>query len=185
MPPDWVYHVAGLLLVVANVAAWIATLFTLPGTWIIVGLAALAAWFLPEADGRSLGVGWWEVAVLAALAVVGEIVELLGGAAGAQQAGASRRSMALALVGASAGSLLGALIGIPIPLVGPLLAALAGGGAGAFAGAYVGEAWKGRRHDDRLLVGRVAFVGRLVGTAGKLGIGLVMVLAAAVMYWLV
>lgn len=184
MPPDWVYHVAGVLLLVANAAAWVATIFTLPGTWVIAGLMALAAWFLPEAEGRSLGIGWYEAATIAGLAVLGEVVEFVGGAAGAKKAGASRRAMALALGGAAAGSFIGAIVGVPIPLVGPIIAALAGGGLGAFAGAYMGEAWKGRGHSERITVGQVAMIGRLLGTVGKLVVGLIMVVTAAAMFWL-
>jgi uncharacterized protein YqgC (DUF456 family) len=184
MPPDWVYHTVGVLLLVANVAAWVALVFTLPGTWVIAGLMCLAAWFLPEAEGRSLGVGWYEAGVMVALALVGELVEVVGSAAGAKQAGASRRAMALALVGAAVGSIAGAVIGVPVPIVGPIIAALLGGGLGAFAGAYAGEAWKGRLHGDRMTVGRVALVGRLLGSVGKLIVGLVMIVAATVMFWL-
>ena len=58
----------GLLLVLACAcAAWLTTLVTLPGNWIIVGFAALFAWLLPADDGR--GVTWTTVAVLLGLAV--------------------------------------------------------------------------------------------------------------------
>ncbi len=184
MPADWIYHTVGVLLVVANVAAWVATFFMLPGTWVIVGLMALAAWFLPEAEGRTLGVSWWEVVILAALAGLGELVEFASGAAGAQKVGASRRSVALSLIGAAVGSIGGAVVGFPVPVVGPIIAAVLGGGAGAFGGAYLGEAWKGRTHGERVAVGQMAFVGRVLGTVGKLGVGLLMVVVAATVFWL-
>jgi uncharacterized protein YqgC (DUF456 family) len=184
MPDDWVYHLCGALLIVANVAAWVATVFTLPGTWVMVALMALAAWFLPEGSERGLGVGWWEVGAMAALAGLGELLEFIGGAAGAQRAGASRRAMALALAGAAAGSIIGAAVGMPVPIIGPVIAALAGGGLGAFGGAYAGEAWKGRLHHERVSVGKVAFVGRIVGTVAKLVVGMVMVVTGAVLFWM-
>lgn len=184
MPPDWLYHTVGVLLVVANAAAWVATFFTLPGTWVIVGLMALTAWFLPEAEGRTLGVSWWEVGILAGLAGLGELVEFASGAAGAQRVGASRRSVILSLVGAAIGSIGGAVIGFPVPLFGPIIAAVIGGGAGAFGGAYLGEAWKGREHSERVAVGQMAFVGRVLGTVGKLAVGLLMVVVATTVFWL-
>jgi hypothetical protein len=184
MPADWIYHLVGVLLLAANIAACVATFFMLPGTWVIVGLMALAAWFLPEAEGRTLGVGWGEVSILAGLAALGEIIEFASGAAGAKKVGASRRSVALSLIGAAVGSISGAAVGFPVPIVGPILAAIFGGGLGAFGGAYLGEAWKGRAHGERLTVGRMAFVGRVLGTVGKLGVGLLMVVVAGTVYWL-
>lgn len=53
-PPLWVYWLGGILLLLANVAYWVATFFTLPGNWGIVVLAALFAVLLPE---RKMG---WE-----------------------------------------------------------------------------------------------------------------------------
>ena len=184
MPSDWVYFVWGIVLVVACTAAWVATFFTLPGTWVIVGLMALAAWFLPESEGGTLGVSWGEVVVLGVLAGIAELLEFASGAAGAKKVGASRRSVVLSLVGAAVGSVGGAMVGFPVPIVGPIFAALFGGGLGAFGGAYVGEAWKGRRHDDRINVGRSAFVGRVLGTVGKLIVGLLMVVVAGTVFWL-
>ena len=185
MPPDWVYHLFGIVLVIAHVASWVATLFLLPGNWIIVAVMALVAIFLPEADTRTLGVGWGEVITLAGLAGVGELAEFVSGAAGAKKVGASRRSVALSLIGAVGGSILGAAIGLPVPVVGSVVAALVGGSAGAFGGAYLGEAWKGREHDERVTAGRVAAVGRLLGTVGKLVIGLIMVVIATAMFWVI
>ncbi len=185
MPPDWVYHLCGILFVVIHVAAWIATLFLLPGNWIIVAVMALGAVFLPEADGRSLGVGWGEVLVLAILSGLGELSEFLSSAAGAKKIGASRRSVALALLGAVIGSIAGTLIGLPIPVLGSIIAALAGGSAGAFGGAYLGETWKGRLHEERVAAGQIAAVGRLLGTIGKLVIGLIMVVLAIAMFWVI
>ena len=66
LPPDWVYYLCGILLLVGNLTAWVGTLFMMPGNWIIVALAALSAYFLPVKDG--LGFGWMFVAVLGGLA---------------------------------------------------------------------------------------------------------------------
>ena len=130
------------LLVLLCCLAWLTTLLTLPGNWIVVGLAALFAWWFPVELGR--GIAWQTVEIAAALAAVGEVIEFSAGAAGAAKHGASRRAVALSLVGAMLGGFAGFFVGIPIPILGPLIVSVLGGAAGAFIGAYVGETWKGR-----------------------------------------
>jgi uncharacterized protein YqgC (DUF456 family) len=172
------YYVWVSLLILGMGLGWLTTLFTLPGNWIVVGLAALFAWLLPPESGGQLS--WFYVGVAAVLALLGEGVELAAGAAGAKKQGASRRSMVLALVGTVLGSLLGAVVSLPIPIVGPIIGALGGGALGAFGGAYLGETWKGRDPNQRMAAGQGALVGRLFGTVGKLMIGAVMVVVIAV-----
>jgi hypothetical protein len=173
----WVYYLWALLLVIACFGAWATTLFTLPGNWLIAGFAAIFAWLLPaETTG---GVTWTTVAVLVGLAVVGEILEFGASAAGAAKRGASKRGVALSMVGAMIGSILGITAGLPIPIIGSFVMALVGGAAGAFFGAYIGESWKGRPEADRVAIGRGAFAGRIWGTAGKLAVGVVMLVIVA------
>jgi uncharacterized protein YqgC (DUF456 family) len=172
-----VYLWASLLLV-ANGAAWASTLFMVPGNWLIVLFAALYVWLLPA--GYDPRVSWYAVGAALLLAVVGEVIEFTAGAAGAKKVGGSRRGMALAMVGAIAGSIGGAALAAPLPVVGPIIGALVGGMAGTFAGAYAGEAWAGKLHADRVGVGRGAAIGRLLGTAGKLFVGLVMIVVIAI-----
>jgi uncharacterized protein YqgC (DUF456 family) len=173
----WGYYFYALLLVVGCGIGWLLNLVALPGNWIIVGAAALFAWLLPIENGR--GVSWKIVIALAALAVLGEVIEFVAGAAGAAKQGASRRAIALSMVGAIVGSILGITAGVPIPIVGSLVTALLGGAAGAFAGAYLGEAWKGRDEPARTAAGRGAFFGRIWGTVGKFAVGAVMVAVVA------
>jgi uncharacterized protein YqgC (DUF456 family) len=173
----WIYYLSAFLLILGCFVCWCSTLLTLPGNWGVVGLAALFAWLVPRPAGE--GLSWLTVAVLLALALVGEVLEAVAGAAGAAQRGGSRRGMALSLVGAIAGSILGAVLGMPIPLVGSAIAAVVGGGLGAFAGAVVGEHWKGRPVNHQLQIGRAALVGRLWGTVAKLVVGVVMVVVVA------
>jgi uncharacterized protein len=179
MNAEWAYYLWALLLVVCSVIAWLLNLVALPGNWIILGGAALFAWLLPEEAGR--GVSWKLVLVLAVLALVGEIIEFAAGAAGAAKQGASRRAIALSMVGAIVGSIVGVVAGapIPIPVVGPLVMAILGGAAGAFGGAYLGEAWKGRDETARTAAGRGAFFGRIWGTVGKFAVGAVMLAVVA------
>jgi uncharacterized protein YqgC (DUF456 family) len=174
----WLYYALAALLVAGGLLCWLANLFSLPGNWILLGLAALFAWLVPQTGGR--GVSWTTVTVLAALAVLGEVLEFVAGAAGAAKRGASRRAMLLSLVGAIAGSLLGATAGIPVPVVGSMVGALIGGSVGAFAGAYIGETWKERGHAASVAVGKAAFKGRIWGTIGKFAVGAVMLGVMAV-----
>jgi hypothetical protein len=178
MDPVWIYLLWAVLLVVSSGIAWLLTLFTLPGNWLIVAAAALFAWLIPHEAGR--GVTWTTVAVLVSLAILGEIVEFGAGAAGAAKQGASRRAIVLSILGAMGGSILGLTIGLPIPILGSFVMAVLGGAAGAFAGAYLGETWKGRTEAERMAAGRGAFAGRLWGTVGKLTVGAIML---AILAW--
>jgi uncharacterized protein YqgC (DUF456 family) len=173
-----VYYLCAALLIAAMAAAWFANVFALPGNWLIVGLAALFAFVFPASAG--LGLHWYTIGVAVGLALVGEIVELAAGAAGAQRSGASRRAMLLALVGTMLGSVAGAFVSIPIPIVGPIVGAVGGGALGAFAGAYIGETALGRSNEQSFAAGKGALIGRLLGTAGKLVIGVVLIVVIAV-----
>ena len=178
MNADWIYYLWAALFVVASACAWLLNLVTLPGNWLVVLGSALFAWLLPEDAGR--GLAWASVFVLLGLAILGEVVEFLAGAAGAAKQGASRRAIALSIVGAIVGSVVGLGIGTPIPILGSFVMAVLGGATGAFAGAYLGETWKGRTDAERAAAGRGAFVGRLWGTAGKLAVGAIML---AILTW--
>ena len=173
----WLYYTLALLLLAGGLLCWLSNLFSLPGNWVLLGLVALFAFLIPEANGR--GVSWTAVAIMVALAVIGEIIEFAAGAAGAAKQGASRRSILLSLVGAIAGSIVGATAGIPIPIIGSMMGALLGGSVGAFAGAYLGELWSEKGHPSGYAVGKAAFIGRLWGTVGKFAIGAVMLGVAA------
>jgi uncharacterized protein len=177
MDAEWVYYLWALLLVVTSGFAWLLNLVAMPGNWLIVLAAALFAWLLPLEAGQ--GITWPTIFVLLGLAVAGEIVEFVAGAAGAAKQGASRRAIALSIVGAVVGSILGLGIGTPIPILGSLIMAVLGGAMGAFAGAYLGEAWKGRTESERAAAGRGAFVGRIWGTVGKFAVGAVMLAIVA------
>ena len=102
------------------------------------------------------------------------------GAAGAAKQGGSRRSVILSVAGAIVGSLGGAIIGLPVPIIGSAIAAVFGGSIGAFAGALAGESWKGRSLEHGIAIGQAAFMGRILGTAGKLAVGAMMVVIASV-----
>ena len=169
---------AAIMLAIVAVVGWLSQLVGLPGNWVIVVAAAVYAWLLPS-DGR-LALGWDTVMVLVVLGVIGEIIESVAGALGVSKAGGSRRSAMLALFGSIIGGVVGLFIGVPIPVVGSLAAAVLFAGLGALVGALVGESSAGRDLGSSLAVGRAAFVGRVLGTAGKLIVGSVMVVVTIV-----
>jgi uncharacterized protein YqgC (DUF456 family) len=142
-----------------------ATLLGLPGTWVMVLVAALLAW-LPDHQLRIHLPVWNAMAVLA-LATLGEVIEFATGALGVGKLGGSRRSAALAVLGSLMGGFFGILIGVPIPLAGSLIASLAGAALGAGLGAVLGETWKGKKLPDSMKVGWAALWGRLIGAVGK------------------
>jgi uncharacterized protein YqgC (DUF456 family) len=162
------------LLVLALLVGWGLTLFALPGTWVMVGAAVIYALLAPATGAAAIG--WQAMVALVVLAALGELIETAAGAVGAQRAGASRRSVVLAIVGSIAGAMIGAGVGSPLPVIGTIVGAVLGAGIGAFGGALLGETWKGRSLDHSWRVGEAAFKGRLLGTAGKLAVATAMVL---------
>ena len=174
----WLYYSLAVVVVVACGACWLANLFSLPGNWALLILAGLFSWLVPAVGSR--GISATTLGILVGLAVLGEVVEFVAGAAGAAKQGASRRAILYSLVGAIVGSVGGAVAGLPIPVVGSLIAALLGGSAGAAVGAYWGEVSSQRGHGSGMAVGKAAFVGRLWGTVGKFAVGAVMLGVTAV-----
>lgn len=173
------YYLWVALLLAGSGIAWTFNFFALPGNWGIVGLAGLFVWAAP-AGGGSPGLTWETVGLMLVIAIGGEVLEFAAGAAGAARQGASRRAIALALIGTVAGSIIGAIGGLPVPIAGPLIGALLGGAGGAFAGAYLGEMWKHGGSAQGVTVGWGAAIGRLLGTLGKLAIGVVLIVILAV-----
>jgi hypothetical protein len=161
-----------LLLIVVLLIGWALTLFGMPGNWLMALATAVYAYLMPAESAAAIG--WKVVVVLIILAAMGEIIELLAGSMGAARAGGSKRGAVLALLGSITGGIVGIFIGMPIPLVGPIFAALLFAAGGAMTGAIIGEIWAGRRLDASWQIGKAAFVGRLVGTLGKILIAAVM-----------
>ena len=164
------------LLLVALLAGWVATIFSLPGTWLIVVATGLYAWLGP-AEGR-LAMSGLTVATLVVLALVGEAIELVASALGVKRLGGSRRGAVLAMVGSLLGATVGAGLGLPIPVVGSIAGVLLGAAGGALVGAMIGEWWKGRDFDASFRIGQGAFLGRLIGSVAKIAIASAMVAIA-------
>jgi uncharacterized protein len=167
---------AAILLALVLAAGWVLQLVGLPGNWLIVAAVALYAWLIgPDA---ATALGWPAVIAILVLAIIGEVVEFAAGALGVTAVGGSRRGALLAIVGSMIGGILGLFVGLPIPVIGSLIAAIVFGGLGALAGAVVGETWKGHDFDTSLEIGKAAFVGRVLGIAGKMIICTLLVVVA-------
>jgi len=178
--PDWVYYAAGIGLIVASVAAWIGSFYRWPGNWLVVVLSGVSAYCLPQKNGN-LGITWTTVAVLAGVAVFGELLEYFAGRSSGITGGVHRRSLVITMVGGISGALIGSALPLPIPIIGNSLALLIGILAGVAGGAYFGEVlYSDRKGLSRLRI-HTSLVTRLLGTVGKLVAGLTMVaiLAAA------
>jgi uncharacterized protein YqgC (DUF456 family) len=165
-----------VVLVLVLLVCWATNLVGMPGNWGMILAAAVYWWFMPPEI--RVNFHWGVLIGMAVLALAGEILELAAGAAGATQAGGSKRGAALALVGSLAGGVLGLFVGLPIPVVGQIAAALIFASLGAMGGAMLGERWKGREFEEGLKVGQAAFWGRFFGTLGKLACGAVMLFVA-------
>jgi uncharacterized protein len=158
-------YLYAVLLTVLNLGFWVGILFNLPGTWLMVLVTALLKWWQPG----YVQVGWTTLGVAAGLAVLGEVLEFVLGAAGARRAGGSIRAAAMAIVGSLIGGILGTAL--PVPMVGTLIGAC----LGAFVGSLIGDLWTGRPLFPSVEAGWGAAVGRFWGTVCKLAIGAIIV----------
>jgi uncharacterized protein len=157
-----------ILFFVINVAALFIIPIGLPGTF----LQVLAAALLVIATGGQF-MAWKWVLIFLALALIGEGIEFLSGQWGAKRFGGSNK----AAWGALIGGIVGALIGVPVPVIGSVIAAF----IGTFAGAILGEMHHQKSREPNLRVGMGAVIGRAIGVAAKLSIGLIiLILSVAV-----
>lgn len=145
-------RILAILLVAGGLAGIL--LPALPGPALIFAGLVLAAW----ADHFSY-VGFSSLALIGFLALLTFVVDFGATALGARKFGAGRRAM----VGATVGAIIGIFFGLPGVLVGP------------FAGALIGE-WTAKR--DLAQAGKAgvgAWLGLLLGTAGKLALAFAMI----------
>lgn len=155
-----------LLLIVALVGGWLLTMLGLWGNWII--LAATLLYRVVVSPDFIIQFGWWLPGIILVLALLGEFIEFIAAAFGAQKAGASRRAAVLALIGSLIGAIAGLSLGnVLLPIIGAFIGSLVLGGLGALIGTMLGEKWKGKDLSDSFQSGQGAFWGRLLGTLGK------------------
>jgi uncharacterized protein len=154
---------AVLLLAACSVTGLVLVALGQPGLWLIV-LAVCGYALLPGV--ASFGGG--TIAVVLALALAGELIELWLGFRLARRYGGSRR----AGWGALLGGLVGAFVGFPVPIVGSVIGSL----IGSFVGAAVFEATQAPA--GALRVGWGAVLGRIAATSAKIGLGIAMAMVA-------
>ncbi len=158
---------AYLLLALAQGIGLLLIPFGLPGLWVQVGALVLYAWFT-----GFVAVGATSILIVFALALAAEIGEFVLGARYARRYGGGRR----AEWGAILGGIAGAFLGLPIPLVGSVVGAF----VGAFAGATLLELTTRRGTAPALWAGWGAFLGRVVATAMKGAVSVVIAVVALV-----
>ena len=142
---------AGLLVVAGLIGTVVPAL---PGAPLVFAGLFVGAWI-----GSFETVGWVTVGILALLAVLAWVVDVVAAALGARYVGAGPR----AFWGATLGAVVGLFFGLPGLLLGP------------FIGAVAGElsACRGLRQSGRAGVG--AWLGVVVATAAKLALVFLMI----------
>lgn len=137
----------------------------LPGLWLMVAAVVGYGWLT---GFRSIGLV--TIAIVVALALLGELFELWLGYGLARRYGGSKRAGWGALIG----GLVGAVIGVPVPLVGSVIGALLGSFAGAMLFEY-SSTWTAR---PAVRAGWGALLGRVAATTAKIAVGIVMAVVA-------
>lgn len=150
MNPEWLYVIAGALVLVGLAGT---VLPALPGVPLVFGGMLLAAW-----AGDFQHIGGLTVALLAVLTALAMGIDLLASAFGTKIAGASR----WAFVGAGVGALVGLFFGLPGLLLGP------------FAGAVAAEALVTNNLQQSARAGVGASLGLLFGAVAKVALAFTM-----------
>ncbi len=164
------------------VVGWAVGILGLPGNWIMVALA-VGCWGL-AAPSSIVAITYVPLVSLVILAAVGEVFEFLAGALGVKKLGGSNRSTWFALLGSIGGALAGFVLGSGVPVVGNVIASVLGSAAGALVGTVYGERTEGKEWEHSLQVGSAAFIGRILGTLGKLALGTAMLVIFLAAIWL-
>ena len=143
----------------------------LPGTWVILGITGLWAFFTDAPN-----FGWHFFTLLAGMALMGEVIEFIAGYFGTKKYGGSGKGSVGGMVGAIAGGIMCAPLFFGF---GALLGALAGG----FAGCYLVEKFCGASHAAALRAAFGATLGRFGGFVVKFGIGIGMIWLISPRIW--
>ena len=88
------------------------------------------------------------------------------------------RAATASLIGSILGGIAGAIFGLPIPIIGWIVGSVLFACVGAMIGATLGERWMGKPIKSSLQIGGAAFIGRMLGTVGKITLGSVMAAVA-------
>lgn len=185
---SWISLLVAVLFLLAGGLCVLGVVAQLPGTWVLLALAAGIEWsdrlWRPADDPAT-----FDTRILVGclvLALLGELLEFVAGAVGLRRGGGSPRGMWGSLLGGFAGIFLFTPLFAFVPLLGTFLGVL----LGTFGGALLGEL----SHQRRLLPdgpasghARAALrpalwaaLGRILGTTGKVAVAVAMWLALAV-----
>ncbi|MBM4143514.1 MAG: DUF456 domain-containing protein [Lentisphaerae bacterium] len=144
-------------------AGVVLSAFSVSGTWLVAGAAALAALV------REGFPGWGTVAVFAVISLLVEGAEAVAGAWGVKRRGGSGLAAAAAVLGGLLGLLLGTLI--PVPVAGSLLGMI----VGSYALAFAVEARRLRNAEQAASIARGTVLARLAVILLKLAATLGMI----------
>jgi len=139
----------------------------LPGLWVMVGGILIYGWMT---QFHSVGVA--TIAIVLALAFLGEIIENWIGFRYAKRYGGSKRAGWGALIG----GLVGAMIGVPVAIIGSVIGAF----LGSFLGAALFEYSYSRHAGVATRAGWGAVLGRVAGAAVKIALGFVIAIIGVV-----
>lgn len=140
------------------------TAVRLPGTWLLLAAAVAYGWYTGWER-----IGTATVLILAGVAIVGEVVEILAAVVTARRAGATKQAAWGALIGGFVGMLFLSFL-VPIPLVGSMVGAV----VGCFGGALLTELAMKKNLARGAKVGVFAALGFAIGTATKVAVAMAM-----------
>ena len=164
-------YILAVLCIAVMILSLILIFMQMPGTWIIIGLTALWAFFAaPGHFGRQY------IACIVALGVVGEVLEFCAGYFGGKKFGGTSQGGYGSIVGAVVGAILGAPVAFG-------LGALPGALAGAFAGSFLVEKRRGMETAGAFRAAFGATLGRFGGFVAKLGIGIAVIWMSIPRIW--
>ncbi len=158
-----------VVLILVNAFCLFLAAFAMPGNWLMVIATAAFAWWRRDQNFISV----YTLIVVTALAVLGELLELFGGARAAKRAGAGLRASIGAIVGAISGAVLGTFL-IPVPIIGTLT----GSAIGAAAGSVILSGAKGQNKRSSLALH--TGLGQFAGSSMKLVVGVMIWFVVAV-----
>jgi len=159
------------ILVLINLLWLMLVLFGLPGNWLMVLTTSLFAWWTWNQRAFSGGT----LVAISVLAVLGELIEFLGGTVGARRAGASWRASFTGILGAIVGALAGTAM-FPVLFVGTIVGAC----LGVALAVWIIETSRGEHPEPSLQRAVGAGLGEFIGILSKFAIGVVIWLTIAV-----
>lgn len=163
-----------IVVVIIMFAAILSQVIGVPGNWI--GLVILVIYKLVGPNVSTDGVSWKFILVMAAFALVGELLEWVIQVKAGRKFGSSGKGD----IGGIVGSIIGGILLLPLFFgFGAVLGAL----AGAYVGCLVVELARRRTVKAANKAAWGAFVGRFLGMGLKLGIGIGILGMTAIRMW--